>query len=74
MKFDKVLFFTVIILSLFGLLMIYSSSSVWALFKFNDSFHYVKYQGIFFLIGLFVMIFVSKIDYHLYYKYSNYLV
>ena len=71
MKFYKVLFFTVIILSLFGLLMIYSSSSVWALFKFNDSFHYVKYQGIFFLIGLFVMIFVSKIDYHLYYKYSN---
>ena len=49
---DKILFFTVIILSLFGLLMIYSSSSIWADYKFNDSFHYVKYQGVFFIIGL----------------------
>jgi cell division protein FtsW len=68
---DKILFFTVIILSLFGLLMIYSSSSIWADYKFNDSFHYVKYQGVFFIIGLLLMIIVSKIDYKLYYKYSN---
>ncbi len=71
MKMDKILFFTVIILSLFGLLMIYSSSSIWADYKFNDSFHYVKYQGVFFIIGLLLMIIVSKINYKLYYKYSN---
>lgn len=68
---DKTLFFTVIILTVFGLLMIYSSSSIWADYKFNDSFHYVKYQGIFFIIGLFLMITISKVDYRLYYKYSN---
>ena len=36
---DKILFFAVIILTFFGLLMIYSSSSIWADYKFNDSFH-----------------------------------
>lgn len=71
MKFDKILFFSVIILSVFGLMMIYSSSYVWAEYKFNDSFHYLKYQSIFFIVGLFVMIFVSKIDYKFYFKYSN---
>ena len=70
-KFDKILFFTVIILSLFGLLMIYSASSIWAEYKFSDSFHYVKYQSIFFIIGIIIMLIVSKIDYAFYYKNSN---
>ena len=71
MKFDKILFFSVITLSIFGLLMIYSSSSIWAEYKFDDSFHFLKYQTIFFIIGLLVMIVVSNIDYKFYYKYSN---
>ena len=54
--------------------MIYSSSSVWSLYKFNDSFHYVKNQGFFFIIGLILMIFVSRIDYKIYYKYSNHIL
>jgi len=61
-KMDKILFFTVVVLAIFGLLMIYSSSSIWAEYKFNDSFHYLKYQGIFFIIGLGLMIFISKIN------------
>ena len=44
---------------IFGLIMIYSASSIWSEYKFNDSFHYVKYQSIFFLIGLFIMIMIS---------------
>ena len=71
MKFDKILFLAVIILSLFGLLMIYSSSSIWADFKFNDSYHFFKYQIVFFIIGLFIMSIVSNINYRIYYKYSN---
>ena len=71
MKMDKILFLSTIVLSIFGLMMIYSSSSVWAEYKFNDSFHYLKYQFLFFIIGLFIMIIVSKINYKLYYKYSN---
>ena len=73
-SFDKILFFTVFILSIFGIIMIYSSSSIWAEYKFNDSFHYVKYQSIFFIIGLVLMNFISKIDYKLYYKYSNHIL
>ena len=70
-KFDYILLFSVVMLSLFGLMMIYSSSCVWANYKFNNSYHYVINQFIFFLIGLFIMIIISKIDYKIYYKYSN---
>ena len=70
-KIDKVLLISVILLSLFGIMMIYSSSSIWAMYKFNDNFHYAKYQFIFFIIGIILMFLVSKIDYKFYYKYSN---
>ena len=70
-KSDKVLFLAIVLLSLFGLLMIYSSSSIWAEYKFHDSFHYVKYQSVFFVIGLFLMYIVSHIHYSFYYKWSN---
>lgn len=51
--------------------MIYSSSSIWAEYKFNDSFYYVKHQSVFFLVGLIGIYILSKIDYKIYYKYSN---
>lgn len=70
-KIDKILFISVIVLSLFGLVMIYSASSIWADYKFNDSFHYLKYQAIFFIIGIIVMFIVSKIDCKLYYDKAN---
>jgi len=70
-KIDKTLLITVIILSLFGLLMIYSSSSVWALYKFNDPYKYLKSQSIFLLIGYFLIYIISKIPYQIYKQYSN---
>ena len=73
-KFDLVLFIAVIILITFGLIMIYSASSIWAEYKFNDSFKYVKQQGLFILIGLLLMIGISKIDYKLYYKKTNHIL
>ena len=51
--------------------MIYSASSIWAEYKFNDKFHYVIMQSIFFLIGLIAMLIVSKIPYTYYLKKSN---
>ena len=74
MKFNKWLFFDVVILMLFGVLMIYSSSSIWSVYKFGNSFHYVIYQGFFVIIGIILMIILSKIDYHLYYKLSTKLL
>ena len=68
MKFDKWLFIDVVILMLFGLLMIYSASSIWAEYKFGNSLHYVIYQGSFIVISLFLIIFLSKIKPSFYYQ------
>ena len=46
----------------FGLLMIYSSSYVWSLYKFNSRFHYLIYQSIFLLIGIILLRFIKSID------------
>lgn len=70
-SFDKILFITVISLIIFGILMIYSASSIWANYKFNDSLHFVKQQTLFATIGLVLMIIISKIDYKFYYKKAN---
>lgn len=51
--------------------MIYSSSNIWASYKFNDAYYYVKHQAFFFIIGLIGIFILSKIDYKHYYKYSN---
>ena len=70
-KVNIVLVISIILISLFGLLMIYSSSYVWADYKFNDSFKYLKNQGLFLIIGFLLMYFISKINFENYYKYSN---
>ena len=70
-KFDVILLFSVISLIIFGIIMIYSASSIWAKYKFNDSFHFVKQQTLFAVVGFCLMIFLSKIDYKFYYKKAN---
>lgn len=51
--------------------MIYSASSIWAEYKFNDQFRYLKMQSLFFIVGIILMIIVSKIDYNKYLKNAN---
>ena len=70
-KWDKVLFIAVLFLVLFGLVMIYSASSIWAEYKFDDPFRYVKSQSLFIAIGILLMYTVAKIDYTWYYKKTN---
>ncbi|MBQ2873019.1 MAG: putative lipid II flippase FtsW [Bacilli bacterium] len=70
-KIDKLILISVVLISLFGLLMIYSSSSVWAEYKFNDPYKFLKTQGIFVIIGYFIIYIISKINYQIYFKYSN---
>ena len=70
-KTDKILFISTIIISIFGLIMIYSASSIWSEYKFNDKFHYIKYQGIFLIVSIIIMLIISKIDYKIYYEKSN---
>ncbi len=70
-KMDKVLFLLVLLIGIFGIVMIYSASSIWAEYKFHDAFKFIKAQFIFFLVGILLMNFLSKIDYHEYEKRSN---
>jgi len=68
---DILLLITIILISTFGIIMIYSASYVWAEYKFNDPFKFVKHQTLFFIIGLILLFITSKIDYKILYKNSN---
>lgn len=73
-NFDILLLASVLIISLFGLVMIYSASYVWAEYKFNNPYKFVINQGIFFVVGVILMIIVSRIKYDRYYEKSNILL
>ena len=51
--------------------MIYSASYVWAEYKFNDPYKYLKTQGMFLIAGYIVMYIVSRINYNKYKKLAN---
>ena len=70
-KYDKIILLAVIIISIFGALMIYSSSYVWAEYKFNDPYKYLKSQSIFLIFGYIIMILVSNYPYQKYKKLAN---
>lgn len=71
---DIVLLISVLLISLFGIIMIYSASYVWAEYKFNNPYKFVINQGVFFIIGVILMIIISKINYGKYYEKSNVLL
>ena len=73
-KINKSLLLSIILLTLFGLIMIYSASSIWAEYKFNDAFKYFKSQLFFLIIGYIMMFFISKIPADYYLKYSNHIL
>lgn len=68
---DLVLLISVIAISIFGIIMIYSSSNIWAKYKFNDAFKYLKMQGLFLIVGIVLMIIISKIPYKYYLDKAN---
>ena len=58
---NAILFSTFILISI-GMLMIYTSSYAWAVYKFNNGFHFVIYQLMFLLVGIVIFYFVSKLN------------
>lgn len=64
--FDFSLLFIVIFLLCFGLVMIYSTSSYKGTVKFGDPAYYFKRQALFGVLGIFIMIVISKLDYHIF--------
>lgn len=61
--YDYGLLFTIIFLTIFGLVMIYSASSYTATLKMGDAGYYMKRQGLNVLIGFVAMIVISLIDF-----------
>ena len=69
-KMDIGFFALVTILLTIGLLMLFSSSYAYALAYFKDSYHFIKKQAIFAVVGFILMLIISKIDYHVYRKFA----
>lgn len=61
-KLDLLLLITIIILSLFGIIMVYSASNVVALEKYNDSLYFFKRQGLFLGLSYIAMILILNFD------------
>lgn len=57
-----------------GLWMVYSSSSIWAAYIYQDSTYYLKRQFIFILIGLILLFIGTKINIQRLRKYSNWIL
>ena len=70
-KVDKMLLLAVIIMSIFGIIMVYSASFIWASYRFNDPFKFVKSQAFFFIVGLFLINLFSKVNIDFFYKNAN---
>lgn len=60
---DIILIIVTLMLLSIGLIMVYSASAVWAAYKFDDSFFFVKRQLLFAGVGVLAMFFVMNIDY-----------
>lgn len=61
----------VLILVAFGLVMVFSASYATALYRFDDSFKFIRQQAIFAFGGVIVMFFVGyKIDYHILHRFA----
>ena len=63
-KIDVSLLFSVIIITLFGLFMIYDASSFVAFRDFADKYHYIKSQFAWIIFGFAALAFFSYFDYH----------
>lgn len=66
-RFDFVLFITVIVVTLFGLLMIYEASSFIAFRDFGNKYYYLQEQSTWIILGVGALFFFSFFDYHRFY-------
>ncbi len=66
-KMDVVFLILVLLLLVFGLVMLFSSSSVYAYYyEKGDSFIYIRRQAVYAALGVVAMLVISRIDYHVF--------
>ena len=68
--YDLVILLMAVALTSFGVVMVYSASSVMAVRKFHDGFYFLKRQGLYALLGFGVMAFAMSYDYEKWRKYA----
>src|SRR5690625_6991428 len=68
---DIVLLLVVLLLLLIGIIMVYSSSHIWAEYKYDDAFFYVKRKLLFVIFGLVCMFFLAIFPYQICKQYVN---
>ncbi|EQB36508.1 MULTISPECIES: stage V sporulation protein E [Virgibacillus] len=68
---DYFLLGVIISLLLIGVIMVYSSSYVWAEYKFGDAWYYVKRQVLFAGAGIIAMLFTMQVPYTTWKKYAK---
>lgn len=69
-RYDLVILLMAVALTCFGVVMVYSSSSVMATKKFHDGFYFLKRQGIYALLGFGVMTLAMRFDYRKWREYA----
>ena len=70
---DFILFITILVMLSLGIIMVLSASSPSALAESGDSYDYVKTQGVSAVVGIILMLIISKIDYRIYSKFYKIL-
>ena len=69
-KMDITFLSFVILLLTIGLVMLFSSSYVYSLEYYDNSYHFISRQAVFGLAGVVIMLVVSRIDYHFWRKFA----
>jgi cell division protein FtsW len=63
LKTDRILFYTIIVMVFFGLVIVYSASSVMAELKFQSTYYFIVRQLGWAAISIFVLMYFKRIDY-----------
>ena len=72
-RIDAIFLLAVLLVTAYGTLMVFSAGVAYAEARYNDSMYFIKKQSIWLLIGFVVMVIASRIDPHLYKKYTPHL-
>ncbi len=70
----KALTISGLLLTIFGVFMVYEASSVWAQFKYGDQFYFLKRQALYACVGIGGFFLGSKISASFLKKYANYFL
>lgn len=69
-KMDLTFLFLLLIILTIGLVMLFSASYVYAETHYGNSYHFITKQATFAVVGVILMLIVSKIDYHVIRKFA----